>query len=280
MPRLSEMFPPKTISGEMLPPREIVCRIKDVDYEIGTNRETGQQEPWWRIYFEGWPLPLRLNKTNSTVIANVLGSDATEDWVGRDIVIEPRPDTDRSGKPYVAVGVKLIRPSQPPELAPPRETAMILGGKIPLPPRGQVARLPEPPKPPSRTPIGEKGRQWVLDELRRRGKSWSDFCAAIKYAPGAEQILNTAIEDIPGEVLRSMFRSYLADHPLLENPPPPDATDAPEATDAATTLPGPGAPIGEETFGTVQREEIIDPSTGEVIQGGPEPHDPLDDIPF
>ena len=87
MPNIHEMFPSKYVkSGELNDP--VVLTIKEVQYERVYNPRKGDTDVWV-VYFEGAKKGLILNKVNAFAIADILGSQDTEDWVGGEIELYP-----------------------------------------------------------------------------------------------------------------------------------------------------------------------------------------------
>lgn len=195
MANIRQMFPPKLIKGEHLPMRPVTVRIEKVDYELGTNKETKQQEPWWRLYFVGWPLPIMLNKTNTETIAAVLGTPETDDWRGRDITIRRFSCFDDKGNRMTRIVVDEIVPAEAPMLAPPPETMQIITGGISRPQqvsqdiiaRGSYqaagpAQAPAPRKiPPDQLMgMGVAAVTKYTEAMKRRGLTWDAMLKAMR----------------------------------------------------------------------------------------------------
>lgn len=72
--------------------------------EVGQDKE---EKPV--VYFEEFDQGLVLNKTNATTIAQVLGSNETDDWAGKRIAIFPTT-VDFGGKAVEAIRVKARTP--------------------------------------------------------------------------------------------------------------------------------------------------------------------------
>lgn len=61
----------------------IICNLKQENVAM----ENKPEELKWILYFDGNIKPLVLNATNTSLIEKALGSDETDDWIGKSIVL-------------------------------------------------------------------------------------------------------------------------------------------------------------------------------------------------
>lgn len=81
MPKTSEMF-----SGSYLKASDIGRSRAGVVIEDVVQEQLGKDEKWV-LRFKGKEKGLVLNKTNASILEEVLGSDDTDDWVGKRITL-------------------------------------------------------------------------------------------------------------------------------------------------------------------------------------------------
>ena len=63
------------------------------------------------LYFRGKKKPLGLNSTNARTIAKLLGSNKTEDWIGKAITLYPTTTT-AFGEEHECIRVRMKAPSK------------------------------------------------------------------------------------------------------------------------------------------------------------------------
>ena len=107
MAKLSELYPSNYLKADDLPDEGLSMTIKTVEVE----KMGDDQKPV--IYFkeknETEEKGLVLNKTNADAIAQLTGSDDTDDWEGQRITIYPT-ETAFQGKTVPCIRVKLRAP--------------------------------------------------------------------------------------------------------------------------------------------------------------------------
>ena len=110
--KLGEAFPGQYIKAADLQGKRVVVVIEDVRMEdIG-----GEQKPV--IHFRNKDRGMVLNRTNANAIADILGSDETDEWTGKAILLYPTR-VDFQGKRVDAIRVDAAPPSsQRPAAAP------------------------------------------------------------------------------------------------------------------------------------------------------------------
>lgn len=73
-------------------------------------RDDGDDELKWVMYFREAEKGLVMNLTNGQLAARALGSDDSDDWIGRQIVVYTDPNVSFGGK--VVGGLRLRAPKQ------------------------------------------------------------------------------------------------------------------------------------------------------------------------
>jgi hypothetical protein len=100
MPKLSEVFQGMYLKADDLKGKAVKVKIEDVtlkEFDDGNKII---------IKFEGKDKELVANKTNCAIIQEVLGSDDTDDWIGKSITLYTKK-VEFQGKLVPAIRVKL-----------------------------------------------------------------------------------------------------------------------------------------------------------------------------
>lgn len=87
--KLSEMFPSRYLAPQDLRGREVPVIIRGVEYDEMRDPRSGKRISKPVVYFEKKTKGLVLNKTNAFAIGEIVGSEDTRDWLGREIVLYP-----------------------------------------------------------------------------------------------------------------------------------------------------------------------------------------------
>lgn len=118
--KLNEAYPSKYLTAEDLDGRDITVTIEDVTLE---NMGQGQKkENKLMITMVGKKKAFICNKTNANTIAKILGSDDTDDWIGKKIIIGPR-EVEFQGEMVMSIRVSLKKPTSTQATKPPPEPA-------------------------------------------------------------------------------------------------------------------------------------------------------------
>ena len=108
--KASDAFPSDYLKASDLEGKSVTVTIASVEMvEFGKDRE---KESKLLIMFVGKKRGLIINKTNSRTISKVLGSDETDDWIGKRIIIEPR-EVEYGSEMVWAIRVSLKAPGTP-----------------------------------------------------------------------------------------------------------------------------------------------------------------------
>lgn len=79
--------------------------------EENVAKEGAPQELRWCIHFHEMEKPMVLNSTNGQIIAQITGSEETENWAGKKIVIYHDPSVSFGGK--LVGGIRCRAPKGP-----------------------------------------------------------------------------------------------------------------------------------------------------------------------
>ena len=84
MPRTSDMIPSKSLKRGDIGPG-MLGTIRDLEL-VRFKGDEGEEEKWV-IHFEETAKGLPLNKTNIQILEKICGSDNTDDWIGKQVVL-------------------------------------------------------------------------------------------------------------------------------------------------------------------------------------------------
>jgi hypothetical protein len=126
MPRIHEMKSSKFLKREDVGDGVVVV-IAGVSQE-NVAKDGVDPELKWCLHFTNVDKPMVLNTTNMTLIAKFLGSDNTDDWEGKSIILYDDPAVSFGGKLTGGIRVR------------PKKTPALMGN--PRPPLKQQPRQP------------------------------------------------------------------------------------------------------------------------------------------
>lgn len=95
------VFPSKWLSADDLGQRRVEVVIAGATMEEVHNRVTNQKERKLAVAFEKATKRLLVNKTQAFAMAEIAGSDETDDWVG--VRISMKVGRARNGKPTIVI---------------------------------------------------------------------------------------------------------------------------------------------------------------------------------
>lgn len=113
MPKLSDVFSGGFLKAEDLAGKSPVVKIERVEVK---EFDDGKK---LIIHFEGKDKALVCNKTNSSIIEEVLGSDETDNWEGKRIILTTKK-VEFQGKLVPAIRVSLEQPKSAQAVKPPK----------------------------------------------------------------------------------------------------------------------------------------------------------------
>ena len=112
MPKTSEMRDSKFLKKEDVG-RGVLATISGC-VKKNTAMEGADPEHKWCLTFHELDKPLVLNLTNATTLETILGSDDTDHWIGKRIVLYTDPNVMYAGKIVGGIRVRAPKPTAPP----------------------------------------------------------------------------------------------------------------------------------------------------------------------
>lgn len=117
MPRTSEMIESKYLKKEDVGEEGTIVTIAKFE-RVNVAMEGEAPEYKWTMRFDEFDKPMVLNSTNINLCEKALGSDNTDDWIGKTIIVYNEPNISFGNK---LVGGIRIRPHK--AAAAPRQVA-------------------------------------------------------------------------------------------------------------------------------------------------------------
>ena len=112
MPKINEMLPSRFLKKEDVP-APVLVTISAITHEQ-VDKDTDEWK--WSMHFAEFEKPLALNSTNIQVAGIACGSDDTDDWINKKIVLYTDPNVSFAGK--IVGGLRLRAPKQQAKPAP------------------------------------------------------------------------------------------------------------------------------------------------------------------
>lgn len=113
MPKISEMIESKYLKQSDFPDPFIVTVHKVGQINIA--KEGDQPDNKWAVRFQEFNKPMLLNSTNIKLLEKACGSDDTDDWIGKEVIVYTDESVSFGGQ--VVGGLRIRRQ----ELAPTRK---------------------------------------------------------------------------------------------------------------------------------------------------------------
>lgn len=88
--KVSKEFPNRFVSGDEIGKAIVPVKIVTTKQEV-VNAGTKEEDKVLVVYFEGKERGVRLNKTRANEIKDIVGSDDTDDWVGKEMFMKAEP---------------------------------------------------------------------------------------------------------------------------------------------------------------------------------------------
>lgn len=109
MPKTSEMKESKFLKrGDVA--RPVLATIESV-VQMNVAKEGAEPEMKWCLHFSDVDKPMVLNFTNIQLCERICGSDDTDHWAGKKIVLYDDPNVSFGGK--LTGGIRVRAPKQP-----------------------------------------------------------------------------------------------------------------------------------------------------------------------
>ena len=102
------MTPSKFLKKEDIDPAKLVT-IKAIR-QANVGQDDGPEELKWTMQFREVDKPLVMNSTNIQLCTKALGTDETDDWIGKQIVLYNDPNVSFAGK--ITGGIRIRAPKK------------------------------------------------------------------------------------------------------------------------------------------------------------------------
>jgi hypothetical protein len=110
MPKIGQMTPSKFLKKDDFPEAgKVVTFQRFVKENVARDNEPPEHK--WVCYFAGEEKGLVMNSTNLQRAARAMGSEDTDDWIGRQIVAFCDPDIEFGGKLVGGIRLRAVKPS-------------------------------------------------------------------------------------------------------------------------------------------------------------------------
>ena len=84
---ISKEFPSRFLKGEEISGKEVPVTIRDIKKELVYSRQTNKKGEVLVMYFQGKDRGVVMKKERSTDMKAITGSDDTDGWIGRKVVM-------------------------------------------------------------------------------------------------------------------------------------------------------------------------------------------------
>lgn len=111
--KATAMIPSKFLKKEDVDPPKLVT-IKALR-QANVAMDDQPEEMKWTVLFKELEKPMVLNSTNIQLLTKALGTDETDEWVGKQVVVYNDPNVSFAGK--ITGGVRIRAPKKKPEAA-------------------------------------------------------------------------------------------------------------------------------------------------------------------
>jgi hypothetical protein len=118
MPNINQMMPSKYLKKEDVPQPALVT-IRSFTHD-NVAQQGQPEEKKWIMHFNELEQGIVLNSTNLQLAAMALGSEETDEWVGKQVVLFADPNVSFGGKLVGGLRIRGVRRKQPEPVAPKR----------------------------------------------------------------------------------------------------------------------------------------------------------------
>lgn len=222
---LQQMFPKASLDAADLKatfPNGVIVTIESVDAKTFEAKNPGEAEIGYYLKVREFKKPFKLNKSNAMAIADLLGSQNTDDWFGKTInlrAIDYRITDRQSGqKKIIAIfDVDMLLPTSPPHLQPNRDITgafAMLQSPTALPQNAAFA-----PKhdftflPPTSDRIGIDKAVEMVAAFNERDRTTPDFVKHLESLGLEDLVRGKETPDWPSLIL-AMARKWVRDVPV------------------------------------------------------------------
>lgn len=113
MPKLNEMLPSNYLKQTDFPDAYIVTLRKISQQNIAMEGKPTDLK--WLAHFDEFEKPMVLNSTNLQLMAKACGSDDTDDWLGKQVIVYVDPNVSFGGELVGGLRIRKMQaePQQP-----------------------------------------------------------------------------------------------------------------------------------------------------------------------
>lgn len=129
MPRIGEMIESKFLKKEDVGERGVLVTISGVEQK-NVAMQGAEPDLKWTLIFEELDKPMVLNSTNIHMCAKACGSDDTDHWNGKKIVLYEDPNVSFGGKLVGGIRIRAPRTQAAPAVPTRRVAEQPTGGKF------------------------------------------------------------------------------------------------------------------------------------------------------
>lgn len=130
MPKTSEMRESKFLKQSDIG-KAVLWTVHGIE-RVNVAYEGAEPEYKWAMSFHEHDKPLVLNTTNIQLCERIFGSDDTDHWAGRKIVLYVDPTVSYGGKVVGGIRVRQPKATAAPTAPPPPVTAELTDDEIPF----------------------------------------------------------------------------------------------------------------------------------------------------
>lgn len=111
--KATAMIPSRFLKKEDVEPRKLVTITKLTEENVAPENQAAEVK--WVMHFRELSKPLVLNSTNINACVQALGTDETDDWIGKQVVLYNDPNVSFGGK--IVGGIRIRKPNLKPQPA-------------------------------------------------------------------------------------------------------------------------------------------------------------------
>ena len=112
MPKIGQMIESKYLKKEDVEDGQMLVTITKIG-QANIAMEDQPADMKWMIRFTEFKKPMVLNSTNIQLLAKACGSDDTDDWIGKEVVLYVDDSVQFAGKLVGGLRIRSAKPAQP-----------------------------------------------------------------------------------------------------------------------------------------------------------------------
>jgi hypothetical protein len=126
MAKISEMLPSSYLKQSDFDENGFIVTVATIEQK-NVARDDEPEERKWIVTFKEYEKGMVLNSTNIQALAKACGSDDTDDWAGKEVIVYVDPNVGYGGKTTGGLRIKKYAAPQPPKQAPQRQAVADVG---------------------------------------------------------------------------------------------------------------------------------------------------------